>query len=159
MAVRFLTRNNVKTTLVDPITPTDTQFRLFNASSPFRNPPSPTVNTRVRLTIVDSATPSKIEIIECDQITIDGSDYRLLRVTDNDPAQGRGLEGTTGQSFSAGAIVYLANTSGMIDAKANVVDVIIVDREVVTIGGDSYLQVTAEEGSSGEILFYSYKLA
>lgn len=158
MSVKYLTRNNVKTTLVNDITPTDTQFRLFNASPPFRNPPSPSVNMRVRLTLIDAATPTKIEIIECDQITVDGTDFRLVRVTDNDPAQGRGLEGTTAQSFSAGSIVYLANTSEMIDAKADIVDVIIVDRKEVTVGGDTFLEVTAEEGSSGEILFYSYKL-
>lgn len=158
MSVKYLTRNNVRTTLADNITPTDTQFRIFNASPPYRNPPSPSFNHRVRLTLIDSSTPTKIEIIECDQITIDGTDFRLLRVTDDDPAQGRGLEGTGAQSFSSGAIVYLANTSDMIDAKADIVDVIIVDRTEVTIGGDTFLQVTAEEGSSGEILFYSYKL-
>ena len=110
------------------------------------------------MTIVDSATPSKIEIIEADQITVDGVDFRLVRVTDNDDSMGRGLEGTTAESFSAGAIVYLANTSGMIDAKADVDDVLIVEREVITVGADNYMQIKAQEGSSPDIRFFSYKL-
>lgn len=155
---KLLTRNNVKTVLADNITPTTTQFRIFNATPPFRSPPSPSVSTRVRLTIVDSAQPTKIEIIEVDTIIIDGPDHRLVTITESDPAQGRGLEQTTASSFSAGATVYMANTAAMIDAKADREDVIIVSREVVTSGGEDYMKVTTEEGTSGKVLFFTYKI-
>lgn len=158
MSNQFLTRNNVKTTLADNITATTTQFRIFNAASPFRNPPAPSSSKKVRLSIVDSENPSKIEIIEADTIIPDGSDYRLITVKNNDPNDGRGLENSTANSFSAGAIVYMSNTAEMIDAKADREDVIIVSREVITQNGVDYMKVKTSEGNSGDIILFTYEL-
>jgi hypothetical protein len=155
---KFLTRNNVKTTLAEDITPTTTQFRIFKATPPFKTPPSPSPPYKVRLTIVDSENPTKIEIVEAETVMIDGPDHRLITVTNNDPNDGRGLEQTTAESFSAGAIIYMANTADMIDAKADREDVVIVKREVVSINGTDYLEVKTQTPPNEWILFFRYKL-
>lgn len=158
MPSKFLTRNNVKTTLADNITPTTTVFRIYNATPPFRNPPSPSVSSKVRLTIVDSANPSKIEIIEAENISLDGPDHRIVTVTESDPSLGRGLEQTGANSFSEGSIVFLSNTSEMIEAKLDRDDSIIVSREVITINGEDFMKVSTEEANTGKIVLFTYKI-
>ena len=151
---KFLMRNNVKTELAENITNTTTQFRILNAVLPFRNPPSPTTGLGVRLTIVDSKIPTKIEIIEVETIVTDGPDHRIVTVAGNDPNVGRGVEDTTANSFLAGATIYMANTADMINSKLNKDDSIIVSRQVINIGGVDYMKVFTNEGNEDNVFFF-----
>jgi hypothetical protein len=102
--------NNVRTTLNDAIDADDTSILINQASSPYKDPPTPGANSLGQssvLTIVDSlTTPTKIEIITYSGLTDNGDGTLTISgVT-------RGAESTVASAFSSGAYVYQALTAG-----------------------------------------------
>lgn len=127
--MKFLVRNNVKSTLSRAVLPSHDTIYISKATSPFRNPPTPDSEHILRLTIKNAGdTTTKIEIVEVSAITEATAVEWRLDVE-------RGKEGTTPFSFDIGDIIYLANTEESIQNKANISDVLIVERTRVDING------------------------
>jgi hypothetical protein len=95
-------QNNARSTLSAGISAADASITLNKAAAPYRDPAVPSGGSFGLLTITDDAiNPTKIEIVSYSGVTDNGPTVTLTGVT-------RGIDGTTGQSFSAGASCYQA---------------------------------------------------
>ena len=128
--MKFLARNNVRCYISRSVSPSDDEIYIFKANAPYRNPPTPDNEHLLRLTIRNAnGNVDKIEIVEVNAITEANAVEWRLDVE-------RGKEGTGAFSFSEGDVVYLANTEEAIQSKANVSDVLIVERTRVNSNGE-----------------------
>lgn len=108
---QFTVANNVRVELASSINSVVTTITVNEAASPFNNPPDPTSafsdDTSVA-TLMDSLTdPTKIEIITYKTLVDNGDGtFDLEDVS-------RGQQGTSAQSFSAGAFLVQSMTAAM----------------------------------------------
>lgn len=106
---RLTIANNVRVTLNAGITDAATSITVNAATAPNQNPPAPSGGAPGVLTLVDSlSTPSKIEIITYTGVTGSGGTRTLTGCS-------RGQDGTTAQSWSAGAHLFCAPTRALVD--------------------------------------------
>lgn len=95
-------QNNVRTSLVNAITNSQTSIEVHEAVAPLLSPPTPAGGRLGILTLVDNLyVPTKIEVITYTGVTDNGATLTLTGVV-------RGVDGTTGQAFDAGAPCYQA---------------------------------------------------
>lgn len=165
--MRFLTRNNVKSTIAEAISTSDTVITINVAQPPFRNPPEPFPNDsavasedkeeRVRLTLAYRADgDNRIEIIDVLSIDEDPSDSTKLvlnveravqEVADDDPAP-------RNYAFPENSLIYLSNTADAIKDKVNRDETLLKVEEDV---GTGFFRVKTLSPNNEEIIVYSYQ--
>lgn len=107
---RLTVDNNVRVSLSNGASTTDTSITFANAVDIFKNPPAPVGGFPGLATIVDSlSTPTKIEIITYTGVTNNGNGTRTLT------GCLRGRDGSTAQTWSPGAILICAPTRMLVD--------------------------------------------
>ena len=159
--MRFLTRNNVRSTLAEPIGNSDTEIFINVAQAPFRNPPEPYPNDsnvvpedkeeRVRLTIAFFGNnDNRIEIVEVLEMVPDpANSVTRLRLT----VQRAIVEEADGGSpqpyeFPEGATIYLSNTADAINAKLS---------KFADGAGSGVVRVKTLSPEKDEIILYTYQ--
>lgn len=111
MLGQYTLENNVRVVLHDAITAVSNTIRVDAATGLFRNPPNPSGDAAsggVAIATLQDATipPTKTEIITYTSIANNGDGTFTLG------GVARGAEGTTPQSFAAGAVLFQAATAG-----------------------------------------------
>lgn len=159
--MRFLTRNNVRSTLAEPVNNSATEIFINVAQAPFRNPPEPFPNDsavapedkeeRVRLTIASFAdNDNRIEIVEVLELVPDPSNPATrLRLT----VQRAVVEEADGglpqpYEFPEGATIYLSNTADAINTKLS---------KFSEDAGSGFVRVKTLSPNNEEIIIYSYE--
>jgi len=111
--MKLLFINNVRLSLAQPLSDTDTNMVVSKAEEPYNDPIIDSNNpdfseTFIRLTIVDDLEPEKIEIVTVTDLIEETATTYQFAIT-------RGEEDTQAQSFDSDAIVYMAHTAEAIN--------------------------------------------
>lgn len=157
--MKFLVRNNVRTTVSRPISPSDTVIFINKATTPFRDPPDPQADHILRLTLmyVDNSS-TKIELVDVtEKVSESATEWRLtVERSKEDPFE---------QSFEfpIGSVAYLANTAEAIRDKASISEVVLIKKVRVNADGNvdpngDFERVVTVDTAGKEIVLMSYAI-
>lgn len=157
--MKFLVRNNVRTTVSRAISDSDTEIYINKATPPFRDPPQPDPDHILRLTIVYAGDSNPtIELV--DVVSMESESGTELKLTversKEDP-----LENSF--EFPIGSVIYLANTAEAIRGKANTDETVLIKKVRVDSTGvenpnGEYERLVSTDTMGREIILFTYEI-